>query len=60
MATYTWLQPTGGDFNVAANWSLDGTTPATTSPGPGDTADFDSATTGAISGNEDGPHEPSR
>jgi autotransporter family porin len=53
MATYTWLQPGGGDFNVAANWSLDGTTPATTSPGPGDTVDFDSATTGTISGNAD-------
>jgi T5SS/PEP-CTERM-associated repeat protein len=52
MATYTWLQPSGGDFNVAANWTLDGVNPAPTSPGPADIADFTSGT-GTISGNVD-------
>jgi autotransporter family porin len=52
MATYTWLPSGGGDFNVASNWTLDGTNPAPTAPGPNDTAVFD-ATTGTISGNPD-------
>ena len=40
MATYTWLAPGGGDFNVASNWTLDGVNPAPTAPGPNDIADF--------------------
>jgi autotransporter family porin len=53
MATYTWLASGGGDFNVASNWTLDGTTPAPTAPGPNDFANFDGAITGTISGNPD-------
>ena len=52
MATYTWFASGSGDFNVASNWTLDGTTPASTAPGPNDTAVFNS-TTGTISGNPD-------
>jgi autotransporter family porin len=53
MATYTWLASGSGDFNVASNWTLDGTNPAPTAPGPNDVAVFNSAITGTISGNPD-------
>jgi hypothetical protein len=38
MATYTWLSPTGGEFNVASNWTLDSINPAPTAPCPDDYA----------------------
>ena len=52
MASYTWTQSGGGDFNAPSNWTIDGN-PATTAPGASDTVFFNAATTGTISGNGD-------
>jgi T5SS/PEP-CTERM-associated repeat protein len=52
MATYTWRQAGGGDFNMPSDWTP-GINPATTLPGPGDIANVNGKIASTISGNTD-------